>query len=218
MHGKLPLAALALLSLLVWCGCKKEESQIYKIKGQIFNAIDDSPMQSASVIVSHQVIANGVYNSNYTQAAETSSDAQGNYAMEWDRTNSNGIKVVASYPEYISKTVYLNPADLTVNEAYNQNLTLQPQAFIQVNARNTGGATTDFFGLRWINAEFECSCCSNSLQIGFNGAVDTTYTCKLYGNTWLLFDKTFNTAEQDTTIRDSIFVPAFQTSVLEFDY
>jgi hypothetical protein len=210
------LILLAATSVL-WMSCKKEESQVYKIKGQVYTAIDNSPLQGASVVLSQQVIANGIYNSNYTPAAESTTDASGAYAMEWDRTNSNGIKVVASFPDYISKTTYINPAYLSVGEAYNQNLTIHPQAFIQVRASNPDGASSDFFGITWANANFECSCC-NSTQVGFYGAVDSTYTCKLYGNTWLLFDKKFQTAEQDTIIRDSIFVPAFQTSVLEFNY
>jgi len=201
-----------------WAGCKKEESQMYKIQGTVTNGLDNTPMQSAAVVLSQQVIANGVYNSNYTPAAETTTGTSGAYSMEWDRTNSNGIKVVASYPEYISKTIYINPADLVVGEAYTQNLTIQPQAFIEVRAINTDGASTDYFELTWINADFDCSCCSNNTQIGFSGAVDTSYTCKLYGNTWLYFDKTFETALQDTTIRDSVFVPAFTTSYLEFNY
>ena len=199
-----------------WYACKKTVSQVYQINGNITSSMTGAGLAASNVVLAQQVIANGIYNASYTPAAETTTDANGYYAMSWDRTNSNGVKITASYPNYITRTKYINPQDLSISAPYQQDLTLYPEAYLSVRLVHTG-IENDFFGLKYANANFDCACCDSD-EHDFYGSLDTTITCKIYGNFMLKYDKSISLASIDTLVHDSIYVSAFDTTYLELDY
>jgi hypothetical protein len=210
--------AACLLSAAVYLGCKKETAQEFTVTGQVIDGRSGSPMAGVTVTVAQQLLNNGIYNLSYSDAASTTTDASGNYTLKWSRENANGIKVYTALTKYIRKTVYINPTSLRTDTPNHQDITIYPEAFISVRYYNQPpSATTDYMNFRFENANFDCTCCGID-PVSYSGDIDTTITCRLYGDTWLRYRTQLTTADVDTTRVDSIYVPPFDTVHVDVTY
>ncbi len=208
------LIAFALLLIT----CKKEETS-YILEGRAFMGSTNSPLADASVEVQKQVVTSGVFGGSFSTAATGTTDANGAFSMTWPRENFAGLKLKASKSQYITREILLSVNDFSGNNAVTQNVELYPEAYIHVHIQNNGTANdTDQLHFTYTNAQFDCLCCANGWKTFDGAGIDTNLTCKLYGDTWLKYQKQVITMEGDTTINDSIFCPAFNTTNLEISY
>lgn len=211
--------AVFLCTSLALSACKKEESQNLAMQGTITDGRNGEPLSGVSAVVSHQKISNGVFSLNFVEAARSITDGSGNYSMSWDRANSNSIKLTGSLENYITRSAFVNPSSITPGSVYTQNLVMFPEAFIRVRLVNElPSAEADNINFRFKDVSFDCACCDINPKSFTGATVDTAFTCKLYGDTWLKYMRIVATNEADTTITDSIFVPAFQTSQIDIFY
>jgi hypothetical protein len=208
-----------LLSSLVFHSCTREEAQVLNLRGTVTDGRTTATLGGVETIVSHQVINNGVFNINYEEAARGTTDGNGQFNLEWDRANSNSIRLTAALENYISRNIFINPSAMIAGETYTRNVELFPEAFIQVRLRNTGtGDSGDNIGFRFENANFDCACCDNLIRNYSGAMVDTVIQCKVYGDSWLRYRRVIATSVQDTAITDSAYVPAFNTTLVDIEY
>jgi len=182
---------------------------------------------NASVNLQKKVVGSSTYTAAYEAAANGQTDAAGNYSLTFERQNFAALKLAASYPQFITAEKELNVSSFVVGTPYTQHLQLYPQAYIQLNITNAAPSqATDLLKFTFINAllkftfinaHFDCFCCSNGFK-NYTGAVDTTVTCKLYGDQWLKYQANFNFGTQDSTVVDSVWCPAFETTQLNIIY
>jgi len=218
MIKKVSLAALALLSIILFSQCRKEKAE-YSLQGKITHARTGAGLNGANVNVQKTVVSGSTYSGAFAAAASSTTDASGNYSMTWERENFAALKVTASYPQFILKEHELNVSNFSVGTPYQQNLALYPEAFIEMNITNTlPSAPSDKLTFTFVNANFDCFCCNNGFR-QFNGtAIDTSFSCKLYGDQWLKYQGTYNFGGQDSVVVDSVWCPAFQTTTLNIVY
>lgn len=217
MKFSLRIALLGMAALALLAQCKKEEGK-YAIAGKITHARTGEPLNGAAVNLQKKSVGGSVYSAAYTTAANTTTASDGAYHMEFARENFGGLKLAAHYSQFISREQELNVAGFDVGSTYNQSLSLYPEAFVQVHFQHPSlAASSDKIRFTFLNAQFDCVCCYEGYQ-EFAGVVDTTTTCKLYGDQWLKYRAIFTHAEQDSTVVDSVYCPAFQTTQLLISY
>lgn len=198
--------------------CKKEDAT-YRLSGCALDGRSGNPVSGVNASIEKQVVSGGNFGATFSQATSTSTDAYGVYKLEWPRENFAALKLKASRTNYITAE-----KDLLVNafeggNIVEENITIYPESFIQVKIQNTGTTNAeDQLNFTFTNADFDCICCSNGFKVFEGAAIDTEYTCKLYGDTWLKYQKQVYSLEADTIVNDSIWCPSFQTTQLLIQY
>jgi hypothetical protein len=205
--------------LIAIASCKKDKRNVHILKGNVTDGRTGSGLGGCFVEVEQQVLSDGTFGGVYNSAATGSSGSSGEYYLEWERENMVEVRLVVERDDYIERTVNLNPDSFNPDEAVTQNVELYPEAYVQVDiARSVAGANSDHFDFRFDNANFDCVCCNNNWKSIAGANADTTFSCRLYGDTWLKFKKQILTQDIDTLITDSIFCPRFQTSNIQIDW
>ncbi len=215
---KLKLFFCLLLAFAIFNSCKKEEAT-YKLSGCALDGRSGNPLSGAIASIEKQVVSGGSFGATFTQATSATTDGFGVYKLEWPRENFAALKLKASRSNYITSEKDLLVSEFEGGNLVEENITLFPEAFITVKIQNTGeNYPEDVIQFTFTNANFDCVCCSNGFKV-FEGAdIDTQYTCKLYGDTWLKFQKQIYSLESDTIANDSIWCPSFQSTELVIHY
>jgi len=203
------------------CGCKKENSANFGLKGHVTDGDTGEPVPNTRVKVEKQVVASGVFGEAYQFAMSTTTDASGNFTGTWPRENFAALRMLAEKENYINTSRNLD-VDAFKREDFEfitADVRLFKEAFIQVNLTNSGTAlSNDQLSFTFLNANFDCNCCSNGWRLFEGAAVDTSWTCRIYGNHWIKYQVQIATAQQDSIYVDSVFCPANETSVLGIGY
>jgi hypothetical protein len=198
--------------VLLFAACRKDDSNLY-LRGGVYHGDDQIAMGDVQLTVYKQVLQNGIFGASYSPAVSGVSQPNGLYQLAWERENFAALKLVAQRDQYVTREFVMNVSDFNAGDPVDLNVAMFPEAFIQVRILNTGQvANNDRCNFTFVNAAFECACCSNGWR-EFEGAdLDTNFTCRLYGNRWLKYQRNLNTIETDTVIVDSVWCPAFETT------
>lgn len=208
----IPLAA----SLLFAC---KKETPTYRLSGCVLDGRSGNPVSGVTATIEKQVVSGGNFGATYSYATSATSDGFGVYNLEWPRENFAALKLKTSKPDYITSEKDLTVSSFEGGAIVQQNMTIYPQSFIHLKIQNTGETyPEDILNFTFTNADFDCICCANGFKVFEGPDIDTQYTCKLYGDTWLKYQKQIYSFEADTIINDSIWCPAFQTTDLIIQY
>ncbi len=207
-----------LIAIIVFTTCKKEDAS-YALQGFIFDSRDSHALGDVQVTIKKQIVQGGVFNNNFNTAASTTTPSNGSYYLNWPRENFSALKLVCEKDQYVTSNKTLDVQSFSVDKLQTISVHMHPEAFINVHVHNVNTASAlDQFSFTFTNANFDCACCSNGWQTFSGASVDTTFECKLYGDSWLKYQKQIATAEADTVLNDSIFCPAFQTTNLDIQY
>jgi hypothetical protein len=215
-------AYIAMLSLVLGfvIGCKKENSN-YGISGRVIDGDTGASIDQAKVEIEKQVVSSGVFGQTFQSAMTTTTDASGNYSGTWPRENFAALRLNAEKENYISASTDLSVDAFKEHDfrLENEDVKLFKEAFIQVDLANTGMTTaSDRLAFTFLNANFNCNCCSNGWRVFEGAAVDTTFTCRIYGNRWIKYQIQSTLSSHDSIYVDSVFCPANNTSVVSIDY
>lgn len=218
MNNRLHLIVLmAMLLGGAFDSCRKK-NPVYILEGQVREFNSGSPVSGASLKLEQQSVEGNVFSGAFSTAATATSDGSGNYRMSWPRAQIARLRLTVSKPFYITSVVELNPDEFLPDESVSKNQLLRPEAFLQIQLRNIGVTeTNDYLKFR-VLSQFECACCTNNLLDLPGPSVDTTYTCRVYGNSWVRFWRESGSGGIQLVGNDSIWCPAFETSQLQINY
>lgn len=191
--------------ILLTSNCKKEENKSFILKGKVTDAQSNTPLGNVSILAEQQLLEGGSFGGFYSEAANGNTSSNGEYRMEWDNSNIVEARVTGSIQGYITRVYNLNASSFQPGEEITQNLSLYPEANIQVRLQKTGvvlNATQINF--RFENADFDCLCCSNEWRNISANNTDSTFTCKVYGDTWLKYRYEILQSGETLFMRDSI--------------
>lgn len=211
------ITRLALVFTIAFFSCKKKED-VYLLEGKVTNARTGQAIGSADVEVERTTTSNTIVSGGFSTAATATSSSSGTFKLEWPSERLVEARLKASASNYFTRTVSLRVEDFAPEETVIKNIALYPQASIRVHLQNTysvAGGDVLIFSLP--NAVFDCNCCSND-EVTYIGALDSTYTCKVYGDTWIKYRTRVSSISQDSLSVDSIFCPSFQTTDLFVPY
>jgi hypothetical protein len=217
LNRALNIALRLLFLMVIFASCKKENKN-YILEGRVINARQSQPLQGVNVDLSKQVVGGGTFNGSFNNAASGSTNGAGDYKLEWPRENFAALRLNVSKVDFFSVQMDLPPSDFNAGEAVTRNISLYPKATVQVSINHLINASEfDNYEFSFMNAQFDCACCTNEGKV-FQGAIDTTFECLIYGDTWLKYSQEINTAQVDSVAIDSIWCPAFQTTQIGLSY
>jgi hypothetical protein len=206
-----------LFIILVLFSCKKDNKN-YILQGKVTNPRQSQPLAGASVDLSKQVVGGGTFNGSFNNAASSLTDNAGDYKLEWPRENFAALRLNVSKQDFFPIQIDLPPSDFSAGEEVTRNISLYPKATVQVSINHSNNVSQfDQIEFSFMNAQFDCDCCNNDGKF-FQGAVDTTFECLLYGDTWLKYSQEIITSQLDSLVIDSIWCPAFQTTPIGISY
>lgn len=215
------LTCVFLNCMLLFNSCKKDESASYGLGGRVFDGDSGEGLTGVQVVVEKQVIQNGVFGQTWLNAATSATSSDGAYTCNWPRENFAAIRVTPEKQSYVAGVKNLAVDDFKNAEDFtlSQDLVMFKEGFITVNLRNSGqAAEQDRLAFTFLNANFDCNCCSNFWRVFDGAAIDTTFTCRIYGNRWLKYQINTTIGFADSIAVDSVYCPAFATTAVQIDY
>ena len=199
--------------------CKKEKDKI-NISGTVYDPNLNTFLANAHVTISASMISSGFYNSNYTDIATTTTDANGVFTFEFEKQKSAGYRIFISKDNYFDNTIDINDADIVPGTPYTPAYNLYPVGYIKLHVKNsTPYDTSDAIRYSYTSGYLACyECCSNMLIKGYGKYYDVTSKCKTYGNQNAIISWSIYKAGYDVAHSDSIFCTAFDTTYYEILY
>lgn len=214
------LFILCMCALIVLPACKKDNIDSLSVAGKVRDGRNNNGLSAATVKFKEKVLEGGAFNSSFQTAAETSSSGNGDYSMDFERKNAVEYQIEFSKDGYFTKTIDINPEDISLDQAYIQNATINAEAEIELRIVNQNPWNNqDEIRFRYLNAIFEdCLCCNNDFIVLEGTEVDSTKNCQIYGD--FLIKYVYEVTKSDTTITtvDSLFCPAFTTTQILIAY
>jgi hypothetical protein len=192
--------------ILLISNCKKEENKSFILKGQVTDARSGSAMGNVQIIAEQQLLEGGSFGGFYSEAAKGNTTSNGDFLLEWDNANIVEARVTGSFEGYITRVYNLNASSFQPGEEVTQNLSLFPEANIKVRLLKSGVVSNATqINYRFENADFDCLCCNNNWRNITANYTDTTFTCRVYGDTWLRYRYEILQPGETVFMRDSIF-------------
>lgn len=203
--------------LIVHSACKKEGTVQFRLNGRVTDVDEGNALGDVTIKVEKQVVQNGVYGNIYQNALTAYTDNTGNYSGSWPRENFSALRVLAEKSNYIKAEI---PLDINSFDDGSEtvNIALYKEAFASMRFVHASGNSNDRLSFTFLNADFTCNCCSNGWQTWQSANIDTTITCRVYGNRWVKYQVQTFLGSEDSTFVDSIYCEAFVTTSRAIQY
>jgi len=201
---------IALLFSSVLFSCK-EESNNFKISGRTKDASSGIALPYVGVSIEQKALVNGILTNYFLEADATQSDVNGNYSLEWKKENIVEARLVVSREFYFGKEITVSPDQLRNEVALEKDIALWPESNVNVTLVN--GSAASIIQFNWVNANFDCACCSNEVKT-FNNLADTTFQCNVYGGKWLKYNCVIIGSSGSNFLLDSLYCLPFQSNDL----
>jgi len=208
---KMKWSALALF--FVFSACKKP-SENFSLEGNTTDASSGAVLPYVSAVFEQKSLVNGVFTNYFLQAANTTSDVNGNYKMEWKKENLTEARLVVTRDFYYPQEISISPDDLRNQVNLSKDIALWPESSVLVNLQNTSGASIIQFN--WVGINFACNCCDSGVRT-FNNLADTVFQCDVYGGKWLKYNCVITSNSGSVFLLDSLFCLPFQTNNLSLN-
>jgi len=195
---------------LVLISCKKPADN-YSIEGKTTDAATGSALPNVSTTFEQKSLVDGVFTNYFFEVASTTSDANGNFKMEWKKENLTEARLVVSRDYYFQQEIAISPDDLRNEVNITKNISLWPKSSVLVNLQNSTGNSIIKFN--WVGTNFSCNCCDNSIRTFYNIA-DTVFQCQVYGGKWLKYNCVTTSNSGTNFVVDSLYCLPFETNNL----
>lgn len=205
------LIFLTTLFILLY-SCKKDELK-FTIKGQISDITLSGALAEANIKLYTFPLGSalGVFEQSST------SDAQGNYSIEFDRDKYEKIQIVIEKDKYFEIIDDVPFSDLNSEEDNIFNYSLEAKSWTKFIIRNQQPySEQDEFKLFKNSGKTDCAdCCQNGYYF-YYGDTDTVVYCANGGDRYMSFFYWVNGTEQNGN--DSVYNTPFDTTTYEFYY
>jgi hypothetical protein len=213
---KLAITSIFAVFICVYA-CKKDGVDPYSIKGKVSDFTNGTGLPGVTIKVEKQAVQNGVYSNTYARALTTTTGSDGYYEGTWERETFTSLKLLAEKTNYIPIDIELNEQDIGSGEI-NKNLTMYREAFASLRFIHSGSNPNDYISFNYKNTNFDCACCKPGWKDVIGTQVDTKFTCKLYGDHWLVYEIQTHINDVDSAFTDSIYCPSFQETQVTISY
>jgi hypothetical protein len=199
--------------------CKKNKNTI-TINGKIYDPNAGTYISGASITISSSKVSSGFYNSNYTDIATTTTDANGAFTFEFEQEKSAGYRFYITKDNYFDNTIDIPDADIQPENVYAPTFEFYPEGYLKLHVKNSSPYNADdYIGYYYDITNINCvDCCTNTVFKGYGKTYDTTYTCKAYGNNNVQVNWHVTKFGMDVAYADTIFCAPFDTTFFEILY
>ncbi len=214
---------IVLATTLFTLSCKKNKTELkLKIEGVTLDskAIAYPQVPGVNLLLEEKKLEGGVFNSTFVEVGSFTSDNTGAYHFDFIKRNTVEFRLTASKENFFPYQEALDPSLIKPGITYNKNVNLIPKAWLRTTVINENPVDeNDKITVKYLNANFDCDCCSNVPTDYVGMAIDETTTCKIYGNTWIKYLTTVHRyGTPDITVIDSIFCNSFDTTNVVIGY
>jgi hypothetical protein len=216
------LSTFLLIATVLFTSCKKEKKEfVLEISSTIKSQVQNVNVPNAKVLLYVQELSsNGVFSSAYIKKAETSTDANGNFTIKFEKGDAISYRLEISHEKYFDLFMELNDQNVKPDSPYTEDIKMMPEAYVKVRAINKNKFNeNDVFSISTYVENSDCECCKN-FNYNLVGVSDTSYTCLLYGPKnykiiWSVKRDNFNNAGPTM---ETVFCPALETKLIEINY
>jgi hypothetical protein len=171
-----------LLGGILISSCKKNrEPEPVTFSGTVTNSVDGLPVANTTIKVKVQQSAdNGVFNSSFTTAVTTTTDANGNYSVTFTPESVITYKLVLEKDFYFSQEQEISGNSVSGGSNTVTNFSFDPKGWFRINFKNINpDDPNDLIIYQNTSENNGCSACCNNIPVNFEGmAVDTFLICQ----------------------------------------
>jgi hypothetical protein len=210
---------IAAFFILFIASCNKDKNKI-TVNGHVYEPYAYSYVSGANVTISSSKLSSGFYNSNYTDIATTTTDANGAFSFEFEQEQSSGYRFYIYKENYFDCTIDVPDADMQPENTYSPTLEIHAIGWIRLHAQNVNPHdSTDFIAYSYDTENTSCpDCCTNTTFKGYGKTYDTIVKCKTYGSNNVHLNWHVTRYGIDAAYSDTIFCPPFDTAFYDILY
>lgn len=213
-------SGLFILALLIISSCKKEDqTPNLQIQGRVIDNSTGNGVSSASVRLSQQVLSDGTFSSIFQPVGTVNTSSNGSFNFEFPREAASEFKLEIEKQNYFSREISINPDNVGVGSAFTINPAIAPMAWARYTIENANPlSSADQATFQYLNASFQCDCCTNELMTFTGMAVNESEKCLLEGNFYLKYRYTVDKDTIQLNVIDSVYCTAFDTTYISIQY
>lgn len=176
---------ITLLSVVVLLqGCKKNENRTAKsVEGKVIAAYVGGNVSSANVTLFKQEISTGTITGIYREVGSTTTDANGYYKIDFDRTTVLEFRIEVEHEDHFFYSKILDPESVFENSSFTFNPEIDSKSFLAIHIFDQNGDDSQGQFTYGPRTELNCFECCPKENIVFQGSVDTTIYCNAIGGT-----------------------------------
>lgn len=214
------LYSFLLLSILL-SSCKKDPNNTLSLTGRITDPVSGNGIQNATVTLRSQDLSGGTFTSTFVTAARATTDASGNYTLQWDKRTSAEYRLEGNKSGHISYQESINPDVFNNGIEQTRNFGMPSLAWITVRIKNVNpfdNADEVIFQLTGGYQDCGSTCCSG-MPVSYNGInVDSLSTCQVYGGSSITWQAIVTKNSITNTLSNGAVAVPFDTTVIEVNY
>jgi hypothetical protein len=209
-----------LILLLILASCKKDKNENMVFSGTVNMAFSSGNAPNIKVVAYGKVYESGSFNTSLKKIKSTYTDQSGKYTLEVPNQNYVELKFETRSDSFFPHTQPVNVDLLEPNEVNEINFSIKPKAELRITVKNAFPFNhQDFAEYTNFRTNFDCFCCQGT-PYSFTGIqVDTTFSCFLYGNHYMIYRFRYSRTFTPITDQiDSILCKPFEVTHLQFNY
>lgn len=175
-----PIVIISLIAIVYFIfSCKKDTSNTIIINGRVFDPNQNTYVANANVQFLSSKIQTGTYNPSYNTVASATTDASGNFHIEYIKDKDVGFQIMVSGAKYYDQTYNILVTDMP-GGTYTPTYNIFSVAYFKVHVKNM--TNSNQIGYNFTNTQPSCyTCCNQTSIIGIGTSYDSTTICNTYG-------------------------------------
>tara|TARA_B100000780_G_scaffold277547_1_gene248496 strand:- start:11540 stop:12193 length:654 start_codon:yes stop_codon:yes gene_type:complete len=212
------LSFLTVIFILSGC-CREDCANTYILEGVVNEQATNLPCVGFEVELQEQILESGILNGFFESAGKTTTDESGFFSISFPRKNALEYQVEIDSEGWFSIVQNIDPEAFTPNMPVHVDLIATPKAQLKIKIINTSPSfKNDKARIRMLGDYGQLTNCGNDWFV-FEGAnVNDEINCSLPGDKWMPYLFINQSYEEDIEVVDSVFCPAFETTLLEINY
>lgn len=169
-----------LIICFVLFSCRKNKPALSEINGEIRNLHNQQTIAGINIYLEAQEIQNGNFNTSWRLVQQTTSNAQGQYQLVFDKKNVIAYRIRLEKENYFSKEVSINPDNVKTDETMTIDVDLAGMSWLKMDILNTSPVNNqDQFSYNISAGHLNCDdpCCNANQHTFLGMDVDTNVVC-----------------------------------------
>lgn len=210
---------IGIFSALAFTSCRKQHDVI-TISGKIVDPNQGINVEDALVELWAQKIESGIYSAHYDQQGSQLTNNDGEFLFELDNKTYASVKLTFSKDNYYGWEYEIDGDVIKSDYLHNETYQLQPKAWIEISVKNINPFDNkDYFDFRIMNGYTDCElCCNGELQKFTGMDINESILCQMIGHLDVSILWNVNKESVQSGDVDLIFLPAFDTTHIDYHY
>ena len=195
--------------------CKKKEIT-YDFQGKVKEWNGGSPISGAEITITQQVFNSTATNINHEIAAVTSTNANGDYTVNFDREKVTEFGFIVKKDWYFTHEIIETSGNYSIEDVNVKDFELEPYGYFKFKIKNISPIPGDQLKLFLYNFKEGCNDCASNGYTYLEGEIDTTLIFQTTAKTYHRF---FYTDQLNgTTFNDSLLTIHKDTVTYTINY